>query len=332
VELSIFQLQKELEKEGLKHDRLVLHGDEPYLIKNFLNKLSEKAGGLKVLWGDEIDEEELTTALSGGSLFSAKPLPVVLKNPEPFFKRFVRKKKARESFLKRLSTFKTPLLIVFDRKLTPQDLSSEPYKSLLSSFTLVSAPKLSKDKVKALVVKRLSREGVKLPPKLLNLLLERTGYDLTQLRQEIDKLVAYAREGGKLDEEALERLLFPVTEESSPFELADAFFTKDYAKTLRLYEELLRLGYHPLQLQKLLTSYLLRLLVLAEEGPDKAAELGVKNPFLKHKLLSYLKKLSKDELKLLLERFWRADLEQKLYLRPPEESLRELFQELLLSS
>ena len=175
----------------------LIHGDEPYLIKNFLSKLKERyRGNYKVLWGDDITEEEFYSNISETGIFgNLKENVVVLYNFEDFLKRLGRNKKAKEFVIKTLKNIKSNyLFIVFDRKLQKQELSTEPYKSIRSFGLVVVAGRLSKEKIKQLVLKKFGEKGIKIEEKVIDYLLELTEYNLMELKLEVEKLIDYAFE------------------------------------------------------------------------------------------------------------------------------------------
>jgi len=328
VERSIIQFRKDFFEGKVKERRFLLHGEEQFLVRNFFSKLRETyPSRYRVLWGEETSPEELITHLSGGDLFGGGESFVVLKSPEEFFKKL--KKKEREALLKRLKESPSGFLFLhFEKPLSKQDFQKEPLKSLLSLFTVVKAPKLPKEKVKQTVKNKFKKEGVEIEESALNYLLEKTGYDLQALKGEVEKLLSLSPFVKKITLPLVKEALFPLELEANLFSFVDAFFTGNYREALKLYENLLRTGYHPLQLQKLLSTYLLKLYALS--GGAQPEKVGLKSPFLKHKFNLYLKRNPPKRLEELLERLWRADLEQKLYFRPPEESLSELLTELAL--
>ncbi|NPB07403.1 MAG: DNA polymerase III subunit delta [Aquificae bacterium] len=341
MEKTIIQFQKEFLSGKADRRVVVVHGEERYLVRAFLSKLREKFGkNYRVLWGDEITEEELFSALSERSMFSAAGSGVVvLYNFEDFLKRLGRRKKAREGLIKILRNLKSNyLFILYDRKLQKTELSSEPLKSILSFGILVSAGRLSKEKVKNLVAKKFAEKGIKVEREALEYLLERTEYDLSELKLEVEKLIDYASEEKLLTLADVKRVLFTVKGDASVYEFVDALLLGEGERALQLLESLYRAGVHPLQIQKVLASYLLKLYTvkkLSESGTELSRALekvGIRNNFLKLKFRQYLERNDAERLKRLINGLQRVDLFEKLYFQPPEEVLREFVLQNLLAS
>jgi len=341
VEKTIIQFQKDFLSGKADKRVVIIHGEERYLVKALLSKLKDKFGrNYRVLWGDEISEEEFFSALSERSMFSASQNSlVVLYNFDDFLKKLGRKKKAKESLVKLLRSLRSNyLFIVYDRKLQKTELSSEPIKSILSFGMLVSAGKLPKDKVRNLVLKKFKEKGIEIEKEALEYLLERTEYDLNELKLEVEKLIDYASETKKLTLGEIKEILFTVKENASLYEFVDAFLLGEGEKALELLETLYRSGTHPLQIQKALTSYLLKLYTLkklSEGGEDLSRSLekvGIRNNFLKLKFRQYLEKNDSEKLKRLINGLQRVDLYEKVYFQPPEEVFREFVMQNLLSS
>ena len=340
MEASIIQFQKEfLTKPPVKRV-FIIHGDEPYLIKTFLNKVKEKYGNsYTVLWGDELTEEEFYSNLSESSIFgSTKERVIVIFNFEDFLKKLGRRKKSKEFVIKTLKGVKNNyVFIVFDRKLQKQELSSEPIKSITAFGGVITASKLSKQKIKQLVLKKFKEKGIKVDEEAVDYLLELSEYNLMELKLEVEKLIDYALETKELSLEEVRRLSFFLSGNANVFEFIDAFLKGESEKALILLERLYMWGVHPLQIQKLLSSYVIKLFTLKrllESGEDekKAMEsLGIKNNFLKLKFSEYLKANELSNLKRILSALRRLDMFQKLYFQPPEETFKAFVEGFLLS-
>jgi len=338
VEHSIIQFQKDFFKDPPFGRVFILHGDEDYLIRSFLNKLKETYGeDYTLLWGSETSPEELYESVSEGSLFGgAKGGALVVREFEELLKKVGRKKSAREALIRALSRPKKKnVFLVFERKLQKGELSQEPIKSVLKLGELISANKLPQSRVRQLVKKKLTEAGISADNEVINYLIESQGGELSAIRSEVEKLIHYAGEKGKLTLEEVKRVVFPLSEGGNVFEFVDAVLLGDKERALRTLENLLREGYHPLQIQKLLSSYAIKLYLLRKflsEGKDKEkalSSLGIRHSFTKMKFKQYLDKNDQERLKKLLSELWRADVAQKLYFQDPQKTIRELTLSLL---
>ena len=326
---KVLQYQREVLDKGKVKPVNLVHGEEEYLIKTLENKLREVYGeSFTLVWGDEIGLEDLYELASEGSMFSQSSDRVVfLRNFEDFLKRLGRKKKNMEallSFLKKLRSSK--LFLVVGRKLSAQELSKEPFKTISSLGDVISADRVPSSKVKEIVRKKLEREAGGIEEEALELLVEMCQGDLMILKGETDKLIAYA-EGKKITEQDVRRVCTPWGSYGI-FEFLDAFFEKDLRKSLLALKEMFSSGIPPLQIMTTLGNYAIRIYtlhLLLEEGMslDKALEtVGIKHKFSQLKFKSYLEKLPKEKARELIESLYRLDLSVKLYFANPETALR----------
>ena len=331
--MSIIQFQKEFFKSGSEKRVFVIHGDETYLVKSFLAKLKQKfKENYRVLWGDEIDEEAFYSNLSETSIFgSTKESAIVIYNFEEFVKKLGRRKKNLQFLINTLKKVKRNyVFIVFDRKLQKQELVQEPIKSISAFGEIIVANKLTKDKVKNLVLKKFKDNGIIIEDRAIDKLLELSEYNLMELKLEVEKLIDYAKESKKITEEDIKKVAFFVSGNSNVFDFIDAFFSGDREKSINLYENLLMWGIHPLQVQKLLVSFAIKLYILNKliekgESEDKALEkVGVKNNYMKLKFKNYLKNLNEEKLRKLINTFQRIDMFEKIYFQDPEQMLRNI--------
>jgi len=331
----VLQYQKEILEKGKSVPINVVHGEEEYLVRALLDRLRSLYGdNVTVVWGDEIEPEEIYTVLSESSLFSSSTeKAVVVLRAEELLKR-LKSRRALTSFTDTLGKLKsTRLYLVFGRKLTSQDLSREPLRSLSASGHLIVADRLSPAKVREIVRKKLEREAGGVEESALNLLVEMCGSNLMILRYEVEKLIAYAG-GRKVTEEDVRKVSFP-WESYTIFDFIDSFLSGDLEGALRALEDAYRKGVPALQIQSTLASYALKLHTLHRllergENVERALDsVGARHSFLRAKLRGYLDTCGRERAKELVESLHRLDLSQKLYFANPERSLRNFVAEFL---
>ena len=326
---KVLQYQREVLEKGRVKPVNLVHGEEEYLVKTLTDRLREIYGeGFTLAWGDEISLEDLYELTSEGSMFSKTSDRVVfLRNFEEFLKRLGRKKKSMESFLsllKRLS--RTKLFLVVEKKLTDQDLSKEPFKTISSLGDVIMAGKLSSQKVKEIVRRKLERETGGIEEDALELLVGLCQGDLAILKEETEKLISYS-EGKKITLGDVRKVCAPWGSYGM-FQFLDSFFERDLRKSLQVLENMISSGIPPLQIMTALGNYAIRIYtahLLLENGQslEKVLErVGVKHRFSQLKFKAYIEKLPKEKIRELIEDLYRLDLSVKVYFTNPEIALR----------
>ncbi len=335
---KILQYQREVLEKGKVKPVNLIHGEEEYLIKAFIEKLKSIYGeNFTIVWGDEINPEDLYELVSEGSMFSAITDRVVLiLNFDELIKKVGRKKKSMNTLVdlfKKINTAK--LFAVVNRKLTHQELAKEPFKSISTLGDIILADRLSTKKIKEIVKKKLEREAGGIEDDALELLVEMCQGNLMILKQESEKLIAYA-DGKRITVEDVKKVCFP-WESYSLFDYTDSFLEGDVEKTLRVLKDVYMKGIPALQVQALLSSYAIKIYTahrLLEKGVslDKALEIvGVKHQFIKLKFKNYLEKISKEKAEKLIEALYKLDYAEKVYFADPETHLRKFTVNFLFS-
>jgi len=323
------QYQREVLEKGKVKPVNLVHGEEEYLVRTLADKLKEIYGdSFTLVWGDETSLEDLYELSSEGSMFSQNQDRVVfLKGFEEFLKKLGRKKKNMEAFLSfvnRLSRAK--LFLVVDRKLSTQELSKEPFKTITAVGDLILAERLPAKKIKEIVRRKLEREAGGIEEEALDLLVELCQGDLMILRSETEKLISYAGKR-KITAEDVRKVCAPWGSYGI-FEFLDAFFEGNTKKSLEALKNMFSQGVPPLQVMTTLGNYAMRMYtvrLLLEEGHslEKALEtVGIKHKFSQLKFKAYMEKLPKEKLKGLIEALYRLDISVKLYFNDAEAALK----------
>ncbi|SHK55028.1 DNA polymerase III subunit delta [Thermocrinis minervae] len=328
---SIIEYRKQIESSHPKPIN-VIHGEEEYLIKDFIEKLKSKFD-VEVLWGDEIAEETLLDKFRVGGLFGERKQRVfVVRRAEDMLK----KVKSKDFYTKLAQKLNgNVVFLIFSQKLTTQDLAKEPLATIAKIGDIVEARRLSKDKVKQLVVGRFQKEGKVITPEAIDYLLEHTDYDLMWLKGEVEKLLLLPKKEITLED--VKKLL--VTNfQMDVFDFLEAFFTKDLKKALLSLDSAFRSGVQPLQLLAVLDSYALKLYTakaLSEGGrpvEDALSSVGVKHPFQVHNFKRYMQLYSLEDLKALIRGLYFLDFSIKVYFSEPIKSIRNFVIRYLLNA
>ncbi len=328
MEKKVQSFLKDLQKDQPLPPLILLHGEEEFLKRTLIEKLREKVrGNLHILWGDEVDLEEVLNSVRGTDMFGGTARrAVVLKDFDKFVKKNLRSKKALEVFSKSLHLATTLLVAEVSRRLKASELAREPFKTFREEGMILAADRVPLGKVKETVRKRFEREGVPIEEDALDLLIELCEGNLMILKGEVEKLVLYS-EGGPISRETVTKVCAGYAS-GDPFALSDAFFGRDAEGALRILKALLSEGTHPLQLSALLENSAIRLNAvkkMMEEGlggEEAMARTGIKAPFQKAKMNSYLKRW-KDTGKLIRS-FCRFEREVKAGFRDAGTALEDL--------
>jgi len=336
--VSALEYQREALSKGKIKPVNLIHGDEEFLVRSLRERLEKLYGeGFKLLWGDEIDLEELKRSLSDSALFSQTSEEVIfVQDFESLLKRLGRSKKGVESLVRLIKRVKRKkLFFVVGKKLKAQELSKEPFRTIASLGDVVVAGKLPKDKVANMVKRKMEREGGGIEPEALELLVDMCDGDLTALKHEVEKLLVYLR--GKRATVEVVRRVCTRWGEGGLSQFTDRFFSGDLEGSLRSLEEVLSGGTHALQVLSAISSYAIKLYgihALLEEGlteEEAMKAVGVSHPFLRLKLKEHLPKNPKWKVLKLLRELHRTDLEVKTSYKDLGKALRTLITGYLLS-
>ncbi|MNZ66986.1 DNA polymerase III subunit delta [compost metagenome] len=136
-------------------------------------------------------------------------------------------------------------------------------KTLKERNSLVPFPELDAGQLKQWMLKRAAEQGRTMSAEAADLLLLRSGVNMQQLAQEVDKLCLHAGAGGTIDvEQAL--LLTAASVEEDVFALVDAIAELRTDRAIRLYRELLVRREEPIKIAALIARQLRIMLQIKE--------------------------------------------------------------------
>ncbi len=326
MEYKVIKFLKEVVERGKLKGVTLVAGEEEYLIKTLLDKL-KSLYEYTVLWGDEINLEELVKETSAGGMFIGNAEKVcIIHRADAFFKSL--NKKDTERLVKLFEgSSGVRLVFVINSKPNKKELSKEPYKSILNKGDFVLSERLSRQKIKDLIKRKFDRNGEGIEDDAVELLLNTTGANLMLLKQESEKLISYAG-NRKVNKEDVRRVCLNYGD-YTVFDFIDAFFDKDLGKALKVLKFLYSSGVNALQVQALLISYAIKLYLIHEsldrgDSLDTAfTKLSINHPLMKHKFKAYIQKFGKRESRELIDNLYKLDTSVKTYYRNPEDSLEE---------
>ncbi|ADC88939.1 DNA polymerase III, delta subunit [Thermocrinis albus DSM 14484] len=323
--MDILEYQKNISIDKIKPINLVI-GEEEYLVKTFLEKLSRIAS-LRVLWGDELTLEDFLNQLGETNLFEGKSHEiVVVKNGEEVLKKL----KDPKLVLRIARNLKKKKVFFVVGKVDKRQLEKPPYQTIGEVGDVIEAKKLNSKKVKDLVKRRFEKEGIQIDEDALNYLLEAFSYNLMMLKTEVDKLTLY---GKRITLEDVRRVCVP-SGEGSIFDFLEAFFTRNVEKALVSLDTLYRYGVHPLLIQKSLANLVILLYTAVrlsggKDMDETLRKLGVRHPYQIKLYKEYISINGEEKLRKLIDGLFWLDFGEKVYYKKPEDTLRRFVIEYL---
>jgi len=319
---SLAKLIKSPDIDNLKN-LIFIYGKEDFLKSQIVKVLKEKYKDINTLWGDETDLKYLLSFFSSSSLFSSKTI-VILRNFESFIKNL--KKDELKNFLNFCINIPQDdkLILISELDKLP---SKEPYKTIKNCGDLFFATKLSEKAFLSSLKKKFISEGIQISDELIIYIGNLLKNDLFYTKNEVEKLILYAKDKKEITKEDIDKIINPKIEENI-FSFLNLLFTKnpDTVKTLR---NLFETGYHPFEIQSLIlfqTNKLLLYKTFKNKKPEKTifAELGLKFPFQIKQLKEQDKKVSKEELISLVKDLYSLEIKQKVYYQDIYKGLEDL--------
>ena len=165
------------------------------------------------------------------------------------------------------------------------------------------------------ILSRIGREGKKITEPNMRLFLSMTGTDMSNIANELEKLLSYCGERAVIGREDIEAVCVPQITDRV-FEMIRAVTEHDRGKALDLYYDLLALKVKPLRILYLMTrqyDQLFRIGSMARDGlpqAEMAARAGMP-PFAVKRSLGLLRRYSDAQLREILEQLVQAEQEVK---------------------
>ncbi len=180
------------------------------------------------------------------------------------------------------------------------DKRGKLYKAVLAAGSVIEMGRQSENALIDWTVRKLFSEGRNITRPDLELLLERTGNDMDNINNEINKLVAYTYGRDVITREDIETLCIDQIN-GKIFEMIDAVSEKKQKKALALYSDLLQLKEPPLRILFMLARQfgkLVQVKELLEKNASKAqiAERTKVQPFVAGKYMVQAGRFAKNAL------------------------------------
>ncbi|MFC1656406.1 DNA polymerase III subunit delta [Patescibacteria group bacterium] len=282
-----------------------LYGDENFLIQEKIKELIGKTKPIRFDLSRDIDENQLSTVLSGGSLFGSSP--VLLQNPAEYSGRL-----ALEEILKNHADL---LVIVVD--------SGKPTKKhtlvkhLLKNAKNFEGQKMKYGQVRSWIRDRFGKYNGTATPDQIEQIAIITDGDLGQANKLIEKLSIYylGKDGWLADKEVFENLVGHDVA-GTIFTLIEAIAGGQSKKAYSLLHKLTSAGENELYILSMITYQFRKLILtraLLDEGASKqkiAREAGI--PFFNlDSTIATARKYSMDKLKKIYSKLLDAEISIK---------------------
>ncbi len=294
-------------KAGTYAKVYLLYGDEAYLKSFYKYKLRSALIGegdeinLNTFQGTSISEEEVISQAQTMPFFAEHRLIIV--EGSGWFK------KGGQMMADALPALpeETVLLFIEDEV----DARGKLYKAVKKDGVLMEVKTLTGDALTRWILIGFKRAGKKITGSAMQLLLDNAGTNMQNLRNEMDKLIAYTgdREGIVVEDV---QAVTTVQIENKIFKMIDAIASKEQVKAIVLYRDLLALREPPMRILSLLIRQFNQILEVKElrvQGFDQstiAQRTGLRD-FMVRGALRHSEMFTLSELRTVLERCARAD-------------------------
>lgn len=287
----------------------LLYGSEAYLVQQYKHKLlkalREEGDTMNFtrFEGKDISQQEVIDLAETMPFFSDRR--VILLEDTGFFKN---KCDLITDYMAELPDYLN--LIFVEQEV---DRRSRMYKAVrdkghAAEFTMPKSEELVK-----WIGAAFSKNGRKIRTGTAQLLLERTGSDMGNIRNEIEKLICYTEGRDQITTADLDAVSITQTV-SKIFDMVRAVAQKDQKQAMALYEDLLALREPPLKILAIMARQFRQMLLskrMEREGtavPEIMKALGIPSSYAVRSLLSCAGRYSFSELEGILREF--TDMEE----------------------
>ncbi len=290
-------------KEDLKnktfHSVYLLYGEEDYLKRMYRDRLKSAVLGdgdemnYTYFEGKDIDFPSLREAANTLPFFSDYRI-VVVENSKWF--------KNASQMADYLPEMPDTTVIVFVEK--EVDKRNKLYKYVNKNGVAAEMSTMTERELKAWIAVQLQQNQRKMLESTANYFLEQVDNSMTNIKNELDKLIAYTVGREEITKEDIDGIC-SIQVTGRIFQMMDAVAAGDQTETLRLYHDLLALRESPVSMLYLLTRHFNILLQIKSMGgkynkTDMAKKAGVP-PFAVGKYQSQCRRFSEKKLHKMLD-------------------------------
>ena len=239
----------------------LLYGEEAYLRRSYKNKLKNAL----VSEGDTMNyayfegksvNPKAVIDLAETMPFLAGHRVIVIEN-SGFFK------SSCEELASYLTDVPESTVIIFVE--SEADKREKMYKAVKAHGRAVEMPAQKEDKLKAWAAGILKREGRNIRETTMNLFLTKTGTDMENIENELEKLICYTAGRDIIEDEDVEAVC-TVRVQNHIFDMVNAIAEKKQEQAFRLYYDLLTLKEPPMRILFLIARQFNLLLQVKELG------------------------------------------------------------------
>lgn len=239
----------------------LLYGEEAYLRRSYKNKLKNAlvsegdTMNYAYFEGKSVNPKEVID-LAETMPFLAGHRVIVIEN-SGFFK------SSCEELASYLTDVPESTVIIFVE--SEADKRGKMYKAVKAHGRAVEMPAQKEDKLKAWAAGILKREGRNIRETTMNLFLTKTGTDMENIENELEKLICYTAGRDIIEDEDVEAVC-TVRVQNHIFDMVNAIAEKKQEQAFRLYYDLLTLKEPPMRILFLIARQFNLLLQVKELG------------------------------------------------------------------
>lgn len=339
--ISESELLNQIKSQDFKRAYFIF-GDEKYLVAHYTKMLIDKilhghnnAFNLQIFSSPDLDFDELIDAVEALPLMA--PLKCVKiadldieKEPQETVKKL-------KELLSDIPD--TTVLVISQPSLSVDLKKAAKWSSFVKFFEkhgeVLNLPLMSKAKLKKQLMKWAGNLSCALPEKNAQNIIDKCGNDLLTLKQELEKLCAYA-DGGEITTEAIDTIVIENVE-ANIFELTKAVMAKNYKRAFELLGTLLDKKEEPVAILAIMASNYIDLYrVKAAEQSGKTiydvAEIFdyKRKMFRLENAQRYVRNLSMDYIRTCINLIAQTDAKLKSSRLEPAVLLEELIAKLAM--
>ncbi len=261
--MNFAELKKNL-KEGLS-SLYYFYGEEVYLLNYMKDKLTQMAVDLDfaefnhlILSGNDLSKEKIEDFFESYPVMSERKL-LNIKDSSVFSSK-------GEDYLSLLMNIPDYVTVLITED--APDKRSKVYKDLSKKAVICEFTYLERPELKSHILKKLSSEKKDMNPKDMDYLLDLTGPDLTNIRLQLEKLIAFSGGRNLITKEDIDKNISPPLL-SRIYDISEAVLSKNSDYALKLLSDLKKGNESALRILSVLGSYfsdLYRAYILSREN------------------------------------------------------------------